>query len=63
MTKGYQFYEWRPGIPITDKEDKTQSEEDEIYSSYEENHDDVITKNGEDEESIKEETCEDEHPS
>ena len=26
MTKGYPIFEWIPGIPITDKDDKTQSE-------------------------------------
>ena len=46
MTKGYPFFQWSPGIPITDKDNKTQSEEDEIYSTYEDEHDDDITENG-----------------
>ena len=63
MTKGYPIFEWIPGILITDKDDETQSEEDEIYSTHEDEHDDYITENGEGDESIKKETYEDEHPS
>ena len=63
MTKGYPIFEWIPGIPITDKDDETQSEEDEISSTHEDEHDDGITENGEDEENIEEETYEDGHPS
>ena len=55
MTKGYQIFEWVPGIPITDKDDKTQSEEDEISSKHEDEHYDYITENGEYGESIEEE--------
>ena len=63
MTKECPIFEWIPGIPITDKDDKTQSEEDEISSTHEDEHDDDITENGEDEENIEEETYEDDHPS
>ena len=63
MTKGYPFFEWSPGIPITDKDNQTQSEEDEIASTHEDIHNDDITENGKQEESIEEETYEDEHPS
>ena len=63
MTKGYPIFEWSPGIPITDKYNETQSEEDEIYSTHEDKNDDDITENGEDIEIIKEETHKDEHPS
>ena len=35
ITKGYPIFEWNPGIPITDKDNETQSEEDEISSSHE----------------------------
>ena len=62
MTKGYPIFEWIPGILITEKYDKTQSEEDEISSTNENKHDDNITENGEYEESTEEETYEDEHP-
>ena len=62
MTKGYPIFEWSPGIPITEKDDKTQSEGDEISSSHEDEHDYDITENGKEEESIEEETYEDEHP-
>ena len=48
ITKGYTIFEWSPGIPITDKDNKTQSEEDEIYSTHEDENDDDITENGED---------------
>ena len=34
ITKEYPIFEWSPGIPITDKDDKTQSEEDKIYSTH-----------------------------
>ena len=49
MTKGYPIFEWIPVIPITDKDNKTQNEDDEIASTHgdEENYD--ITENGEDE--------------
>ena len=63
MTKGCPIYVWIPGIPITDKDDKTQSEEDQVSSTHEGKHDDDITGNGEEEEIIKEEKYEDEHPS
>ena len=63
MIKGYPIFEWIPGIPITYKDNQKLSEEDEIYSTNEENHDDDITENGEYEEIIKEKTYEDEQPS
>ena len=44
MTKGYPIFEWIPGISITDKDDKTQTEDDEISSTNEDNHNDVNTK-------------------
>ena len=34
-TKGYPIYEWIPGTAITDKDDETKSEEDEISSTHE----------------------------
>ena len=46
-----------------DKDDETQSGEDEIFSTYEYEYHDEITENVEDEESIEEETYEYEHPS
>ena len=49
MTKGYPIFEWIPGIPITDKYEETQSEEDEISSTQEDNHDDYITESGDEE--------------
>ena len=63
MTKGYPIFEWSEGVPITEKYNKTQSEEDEISSTHEDKQDDDITENREDEERIKEETYKDEHPS
>ena len=45
MTKGYPIFEWIPGITIKDKYDETQSEEDEIYSTHEDEHDDEIPEN------------------
>ena len=63
MTKGYPIFEWSPGIPITYKYDETQSKEDEISSTREDEHNYGITEHVEDEEIIEEETCEDEHPS
>ena len=49
MTKGYPIFEWSPGITITDKDNETQSEEDEISSTHEDEHDYDITESGEDE--------------
>ena len=63
MTNGYPFFLWIPGIPITDKDDETQSEEYEISSAHKDKHDDDITKNGEYEEIIQEDTYEDKQPS
>ena len=45
MTKSYPIFEWIPGIPISDKDDETQSEEDEISSTDEDEHDYDITVN------------------
>ena len=45
MTKKYPIFEWIPAIWITDKDDKTQSEEDEIDSTHEDKHNDEITEN------------------
>ena len=49
MTKGYPIFEWIPGIPSTDKDNETKSEEYEISSTHEDEHDYEITENGEDE--------------
>ena len=46
ITKGYPIFEWIPGIPIKDKEDKTQNKDDEIVSTHEDKDDDDITENG-----------------
>ena len=46
MTEGYPIFERIPVIPITDKDDETQSEEDEISSTHEDEHNDGITENG-----------------
>ena len=43
MTKEYRIFEWSPGISITEKDDETQSEEDEISSTHEDENDDYIT--------------------
>ena len=56
MTRGYPIFECRTGIPITDKYNATQSEQDGIYSTNEDEHYDEFTENGEDEEIIEEET-------
>ena len=53
MTHGYPIFEGSPCIPTTDKDDETQSEEDEISSTHEGECNDDITKDGEDEESIE----------
>ena len=52
ITKVYPIFEWSPGISITNKYNKTQSEEDEISSSHEDKYDDEKTENGEEEEII-----------
>ena len=46
MTKGYSIFEWILGIPITDKDNNTQSEENERSSAHETNHDYDTTENG-----------------
>ena len=56
MTKGYPIFQLSLGIPITYKEDKTRNRDNEIESTHEEQDDDGISENGEDGESIKEET-------
>ena len=53
MNKGCPIFEWISGITITDKDEETQSEEDEIYSTHEDKQSDYITENREYEESIK----------
>ena len=63
MTKGYPIFECIPGIPITDKDDETQSEENERSSTHEDKCDDEITEHWSYEENTEEETYEDEHPS
>ena len=45
MTEGCPIFEWRPGIPITDKYDKTKNEDDEIVSTHVDEGDDDITEN------------------
>ena len=45
MTEGYPIFKWIPGIPITDKDDWTQSEEDEISSTHGDDNDNEITEN------------------
>ena len=49
MTQGYSIFEWIPGIPITDKDDGTQNEDDEIASTHGDEENDDITENGEEE--------------
>ena len=64
MTKGYPIFEWSPGIPIEDKDDETKSEEDEIYSTHRDRHDDNITEKDDETQSEEDEissTHEDEH--
>ena len=39
MTKGYPLFKWIQGIPIIDKYDETQIEEDEISSTHQDEHD------------------------
>ena len=56
MTKGYPIFQCSPGIPITYKDNETKSEEYKISSTNKDEHDDDINENGEDEESIEEET-------
>ena len=63
MTKGYTIFGWIPGISIKDKYNETKSEEYEISSTHEDNHDDTITESGEDVEGIKEEIYKYQHPS
>ena len=43
MTKGYPISEWSPDIPITEKDDETQNEGDEITSTNGNKIDDDIT--------------------
>ena len=43
-TKGCPTFEWIIGIPITDKDDETQSEEYEIASKHEDENDDDINE-------------------
>ena len=41
-----QFFEWIPGIPITDKDNATQNKDDAIASTHEDDDNDDITENG-----------------
>ena len=59
MTNGYPIFEWSPGIPFKDKEDKIKNEDDEIAWPHEDKNYDDITENGEEQERIKEEIYED----
>ena len=47
MNKGYPIFEWIPGILITDKDNKTQNEYDEIASIHVDEERYGITINGE----------------
>ena len=47
MTKGCPIFEWIPGIPIIDKYNEIQNEDDKIASTHEDENDDYITENGE----------------
>ena len=46
MTQGYPNFEWIPGIPITEKDEKTSNKDDVIVSTHEDKDDDEITENG-----------------
>ena len=46
MTKGYPIFEWIPGIPITDKDYKTQNEDNDISSTNEDEDNFDIIENG-----------------
>ena len=61
MTKGYPIFEWIPGIPITDKDYKTQNEDNDISSTNEDEENDDNTENGEEAKSIKEATYKDDY--
>ena len=62
MIKRYQIFEWSPATPNHIQDNETQSEQDEISATYEDEHDYEITKIGEEKEIIVEDTYEDEHP-
>ena len=47
MTNGYPIFEWSLVITITYKNYETRSEEDEIASTHEDDHNYDITENGE----------------
>ena len=47
ITKGYPIFEWIPVIPITDKDNETQNEDDNIASTHEDEKYDDITENRE----------------
>ena len=44
---GCPIFELSPGIPIIEKNDKTQNKDDDIASTHGDEDDDNITKNGE----------------
>ena len=56
ITKGHAIFEWIPGIPIIDKDDKNQNEDDEIAPSHGDEDDYEIPKNEEEEKITEEET-------
>ena len=61
MTKGSRTFEWSTGIPITDQHgDKHQNENNDIASTYENQDDDDITKDGEETKIMSEEEYSDE---
>ena len=62
MTKGYPIFEWISGIPITDKDYKTQNEDNDVSSTNEDEENDDITENGEEAKSIKEAPYKDDYP-
>ena len=56
ITKGHPIFKWIPGIPIIDKDDKNQNEDDEIAPSHGDEDDYEIPKNEEGEKITEEET-------
>ena len=45
MTKGYPFFQWIPGILITNKDNKTQNEDGDIAPTHgDEDNDDITEK-------------------
>ena len=56
MTQGYLIFQCIPDIPITDKNNKNQNEDNELASTHGDKDDNDITENGEEEKIIEEET-------